>query len=239
LSGGALWTAELASGRNERLLPDFEDIVNYDISRDGKQVAFSTVDSRQRTQLWLAPLDLSSPPKTLGPAADCPHFGRDGEIFFRGIEDGRNFIFRLAANHEQWEKVASEPVVSVITASPGGEWVVGAVSGYVTAYPAEGGAPVRLCANCLVGWTGDGKSLFVSRFVDTPRRRVRTHVLSIPAGSAFPRLPPGGIETEEQLAALGGVLLGEGGVGIPGPDASVYAFARSSEQRNIYKIPLR
>jgi eukaryotic-like serine/threonine-protein kinase len=240
LAGGELWTAELDSGRNERLLPDFEGIVNYDISRDGKQVAFSTVDSRQRTQLWLAPLDLSSPPKTLGPAdADCPHFGRDGEIFFRGIEDERNFVFRLAADHEQWEKVASEPVVSVITASPGGEWVVGAASGYVTAYPAEGGAPVPLCASCLVDWTGDGKSLFVSRFVDTTRRHVRTYVLSIPAGSAFPALRPGGIESEDQLVALGGVLLGEGGIASPGPDASLYAFTRSSEQRNIYRIPLR
>jgi eukaryotic-like serine/threonine-protein kinase len=240
LAEGALWAAELDSGRNERLLPDFERISDYDISRDGKQVAFSTLDSENRSHLWLAPLDLGSPPKALAPAdADSPHFGPDGEIFFRGIEHGQNFIFRLAADHEKWGKVASEPVVGVISASPGGEWVVAGSKGYLmTAYPAEGGAGVRLCVRCFVGWTGDGKSLFVSWLVDIPSRQTRTYVLSIPDGSAFPALPPGGIETEEQLAALGSALSGEGVVGSFASDASVYAFTRSSQQRNIYKIPL-
>jgi hypothetical protein len=79
----------------------------------------------------------------------------------------------------------------------------------------------------------------VSLLVDVQRGEARAYAFSLPAGSALPRLPPGGIETEEQFTALGSVLLGEDGIAIPGPDASIYAFTRGSQQRNIYRIPLR
>ena len=53
---GELWVADLESGHVERLLPGFTTAF-FDISADGKRVAFEARDQEGRSRLWLASLE--------------------------------------------------------------------------------------------------------------------------------------------------------------------------------------
>jgi hypothetical protein len=54
----------------------------------------------------------------------------------------------------------------------------------------------------------------------------------------LPPIPPGGFRTLEDLAKLSGTRILEGYDVAPGPTADVYAFSRSSVQRNLYRVPI-
>src|SRR5262245_48411110 len=55
---GEIWVADLESGHSERVVPGFEPL-EYDISRNGLQVAMEIPDSEGKPRLWLAPVDRS------------------------------------------------------------------------------------------------------------------------------------------------------------------------------------
>jgi Tol biopolymer transport system component len=69
-----LWIVDLDSGRREPLLPGFaiagDQLRNYDISPDGKQIVVAVRDHEGKTRLWLAPMDRRSPPSQI------PNVGR-------------------------------------------------------------------------------------------------------------------------------------------------------------------
>src|SRR5665213_1697699 len=61
---GELLSVSLVTGRTARLLPDYL-MEHYNVSPDGKRIAFLSVDEAGHSQLWFAPLDASSPPRRL------------------------------------------------------------------------------------------------------------------------------------------------------------------------------
>lgn len=65
LVSGDLWMADLDSGRKERLLPGLL-ISFYDVSPDGKRVAFAAADADGKSRLWLASLERRFAPRKLG-----------------------------------------------------------------------------------------------------------------------------------------------------------------------------
>jgi Tol biopolymer transport system component len=94
-TGGELWVKELATGNLERLLPGSGYSVDeFSISRDGKQVAFSMLDSRGLPSVWIAPTDRRSSPRHIVSSAveDQPNFLPDGDLIFRASEEGANFL---------------------------------------------------------------------------------------------------------------------------------------------------
>src|SRR5262249_9069347 len=58
---GELWSADLASGRNEPVLPGFL-VHNYHVSPEDRYVVFDSFDSSGRSRLWIAATDRSEPP---------------------------------------------------------------------------------------------------------------------------------------------------------------------------------
>src|SRR5262249_25107948 len=58
---GELWAADLITGRNERVLPEFL-VRSYHVSRDGRFVVFDAFDQSDRSRVWVAPLDRSRAP---------------------------------------------------------------------------------------------------------------------------------------------------------------------------------
>jgi hypothetical protein len=54
----------------------------------------------------------------------------------------------------------------------------------------------------------------------------------------FPNLPDDGITGHESLAAFTGSRVLDGWAISPGPDPSLYAFVKTSIQRNLFRIPL-
>ncbi len=60
---GELWSADLATGKRERLLSD-ELMDSYDISRDGSTAVFVRVDAIGQSSVWEATLDGSAAPNS-------------------------------------------------------------------------------------------------------------------------------------------------------------------------------
>jgi hypothetical protein len=61
-------------------------------------------------------------------------------------------------------------------------------------------------------------------------------MVGLKPGHPVPALPSDGVISEAQLAAFGTKIAED--VVFPGPDASLYALARRSVHRNLYRVPI-
>jgi Tol biopolymer transport system component len=243
---GELRTVDLASGKIESFLPG-TSIADYDLSADGREVAFTTRDSGGESEIWLAPLDRRSGPRQILRSADQVSFGPDGALFFRVKEKNLNFLYRMNGDGSGRERVTSSPVLIKYGVSPDGEWVIAAVSvagdnrespGTVpvpmetVAIPVHGGPRIRICgANCSSSWSSNGKFFYAAL-------GVRTRVIPAPAGKSLPDLPASGLSGENKPDERHGARdLPYGGVGL-GPDPSTYVFQRTELHANLFRIPL-
>jgi Tol biopolymer transport system component len=93
---GELQVADVESGRSEPLVRGFQ-VLDYDISADGRGVVMWTTDAEGKNRLWLAPLDRSSPPRQIPDIeGGQPKFAPSGEILFRRRLDGMStFVYRV------------------------------------------------------------------------------------------------------------------------------------------------
>ena len=123
--GAELWVKDLNSGKVERVLPDYP-MESYSVSRDGKQVAFSMNDQSGRSNLWIAPTSRRSSPVHISSAAveDSPFFLPDGDLVFRAIEGGSNFLYRMKADGTGRRKITPDRILDSVGVSPDGRWVV-------------------------------------------------------------------------------------------------------------------
>ncbi len=240
---GELRMAELDSGRNEQLVPGFL-MSGYAISPDGKRMAFAAPDPTGKSFLWLASPDRRSSPTRLPFPADGPIFASSGELFFRGAEGGLYFIYGAQQDGTGVQKAVPDPVQDLVSVSPDGQWLMASVtiSGEeryiaIMAYPAHGGPPRPICEVCYVRWAPDGKFLYLWFHGWGGAQVTRTFAIPVPAGKPLPSLPPSGLKSEAEAAALPGVRVIPQGRISPGPDPSVYAFTATTMHRNLYRIP--
>ena len=241
---GELWATDLETGRHRSILPG-RQVIGYDVSRDGSQIAFAALDERGTPHVWLTRLDRPDTPRRLVEfESDSPRFDARGDLLCRGAENGRRFIYRLREGRAP-EKVIPSPVIFFHAPSPDGAWVVAKVQpadrqeGYLAtlAFPMAGGSPVRLCDTCDVDWTSSGQ-LLVMRFTpSTPIAPGRTVLIALEPGSALPRLPPQGIRSRDDLSHLRIAREVQGWV-YPSDSGSRYVIERRTTQRNLHRIPL-
>jgi eukaryotic-like serine/threonine-protein kinase len=251
---GDLWVTELDSGRNEVVLPGFS-ITDYTISPDGKRVGLVAVDAAGKANIWEASLDRRFAPRQLAAAnAEArPIFDGTGDLFFAAAEGKVNHVYRIKQDGTGLEKAIPDPILFFFGVSPDDKWVVAFValpgeeaSAAVMAYPAGGGAPMQLCDRCQVRWAPDGKFLYVSfptweangaeqRESEKPHK---TFAIPLASSKTFAELAARGFKSEAQLAAIPGVRTIDQPFVLPGPDPSVYAFAKETVHRNIYRVPL-
>jgi len=239
-----LWVRNLASGTTERLLPGYS-MNAYSVSRDGKQVAFSADDPSGRSSLWVAPTNHRSAPVRISPSSaidDSPHFLPDGDLVFRAIEGGVNFLYRMKADGTGRRKITSVPILDISAISPDGRWFVAAapisgqeITAAVSAFPADGGAPVRVCLGyCTLSWDAAGKFIYIH----FPALREGIYPLPVQHDTGLPKLPPAGIVQVEDFAkakAAAAILENVNAAVSP----SFYAFTRTNTRRNLYRIPLQ
>ena len=95
------------------------------------------------------------------------------------------------------------------------------------------GRSVLLCADCEADWSPDGQE-FVIRGLLLQHISLR---IALAHGESLPRLPAGGLRNQTDVAALTGIRVGDG-LQYPGRGDTVYAYVKSSIQRNIYRVPL-
>jgi len=243
---GELWALDLGSERSERLLPGLL-MTGYDVSRDGKRVAFAALDPDGKSHLWVATLDRRSSPRQLSSSSeeDQPTWGAGSDLFLRAAEGHKYFLCRMKEDGTARQKVTSEPIIDLESVSPDGEWVIATVSlsaeeryFAAVAYPTSGASPVPICDVCHARWAPDGKFLYLWFHGWGGAEVKKTFVVPVPPGKSLPRLPPSGLKTEADLARVPGVKVIEQGLVSPGPNPSVYAFPRTSVHRNLYRIPV-
>jgi Tol biopolymer transport system component len=244
---GEVMVADLKSGRSEPLVRGFQ-VLNFDISRDGRQVVMEAPDHAGRARVWLAPLDHSAPLRQVpNVEGGQPHFGRDGEILFRHNEGASTaagslgFIYRVLPDGTGLRKAFEQPVNQFnfsSPVSPDGRWVYawaplpgdGPAAGQV--FSLDGKPPISLGGGGQVAWAAGGALLTVT---GTPQ----AFFFSLAAHEALPQnIPAGGFRSDEEIARLHGARRIEGRLVTLGPSPDVYAFYRGSTQRNLYRIPV-
>lgn len=244
-----LWVEDIASGLVERAVPGMSVSNSYDVSPDGKQIAFDSLDTQGNPHLWVASLDHREPPRRLGSAHPeaYPVFGPEGDLFFQSEESGDSYVYRRNLESGETRKALPIPIVRFQTISPDGKWVV--VEAKVTnenvtrgllAYRLSDGTAKRVCHNlCYTSWTQDGRNLHVVIFgTRGSSPDYKTFIVPLRSGESFPVLPARGIEGESDLTHLADVKV-VSGLTYPGPDRFHYAISRMTVQRNIYRIPIQ
>jgi hypothetical protein len=244
-----LWARDLDNGKQEKVVPGYAIQIDtiapraFSISRDGKQVAFTQKDENGRPSIWVAPIDRRSSPVRLpsGGNDDSPLFLPNGDLIFRSIEAGGNFVYRMKADGSNRRKILAQPVLDLVSVSPDGRWVVFAGTTHLEdppagtqAVPIDGGPPVLLCPGyCEINWEIDGKFLYFC----FPQLADTTYVLPVSAATGLPKLPEKGVTSLEELKTAKPVSTISGSVP-SGLNASVYVYERHNTRRNLYRIAL-
>ena len=238
-SSSGLWRRDLESGKTEAILPGIS-MLAYDVSNDGKRVVFSTQAPGKATQLWLAPLDGSSPPRQLSATGEsAPHFAPDGQVLFQ-FSDGRaNYIGQINKDGSGRSKLLPDPVLAILGISPDRRWLITDSSAAIMATPVRGGSPRPICVGwCSADWAPDGKFFYIGLPPNSGRPAAKTLAIPVPTGETLPRLPSSGIRGPQDARAIPGTRLLDGWFIAPGPDPSTFAYVKTTMHRNLYRIPV-
>jgi len=244
-----LAAVEIATSRIERLIPGFS-IIQYDVSNDDKSVVFTTSDKGEHA-IWIASLDRQTAPIKLLDNADLVFFAAGRQLVFRALEGHSNYLDRINRDGSERARVLKEPIVQLDQVSADGAWaqarLSGAVAGTVVV-SIETGVTHALCAVlCSLAWSPDVKYLSVGSSLSgalptapgTTATNGRSILVPLAPGQVFPPFPADGSMAISAWAGLPNVT-SRAGVGlVPGTDPATYVFTRTSDHRNLFRIPIR
>jgi hypothetical protein len=235
----------IQSGKSEAVFPGVA-MTAYDVSPDGKQVVYAAARGTGSTELWLAPIDRSSPARRVGASLGTrPHFGPRGQILFQATEGNFSYLEQMNPDGSGLSKVVSYPINTIQSISPGRRWIIARVpvlerTGVVTkAIPLDGGAPRTICPGyCVPAWSSTGRFLVVP--VEAPSRTSPGRSLAIPVGHSegLPPLPSEGIEPLANAGVVRGAQSIARGDLVPGRDPAHFAYVNTIVHRNLYRISL-
>jgi Tol biopolymer transport system component len=241
-SSSELWRRDLGSGKSQAVLPGIS-VVEYDISSDAKEVVYSTQPPGKASQLWLANVDGSAPPRLIASrGVRAPHFGPDAEVMFQFTDGKANYVGQIKKDGSDLSKVLPYPISAFLAISPDRRWIVVDVpfpnDDAIRAIPIEGGSSRRICSWCSVDWAPDGKFFYIGVAPNSQTTRSKTLAIPVPAGETLPKLPSSGIRGPEDAKAIPGTRLLDGWFIAPGPEPAVFAYVKTTMHRNLYRIPL-
>jgi hypothetical protein len=249
--GTELWvkdlsSGDLSSGKLDRVIPGYtipSDSIerhSYSISQDGKEVAFAMMDQNGRSNLWVAPTNHRSSPQQLSSTAveDSPFFLPDGDLIFRAIEGGSNFLYRMKADGTGRRKIIPDRTLGVGAVSQDGRWMVAWLQNPDEVHPAavkaialDGSASRMLCVfECHPIWDATGKFFYIH----FPELFGGSYVLPVTQDGGLPKIPSTGFTTKGELANAKTISWYVESALSP----SVYAYTRQNTRRNLYRIQL-
>jgi serine/threonine protein kinase len=244
-AGPELWRMIVNSGKSEAVFPGVS-MSAYNVSPDGKEVVYAASVPGEKSRLWVAPMDRSSPARQIGlPGDTAPYFGARGQILFQFTEGNVNYLGKTNLDGSGRSKVVSYPIDSLQSISPGGRWIIASVplaegKGVVLqAIPVEGGPAQVVCRRrCDPFWSPNGKFLFI--VVEEPSRTSPGRSLAIPlgAGETLPKFPPEGIGPSTDASIMPGSQSVNRARLVPGRTLSHFAYVNTTVHRNLYQISL-
>jgi hypothetical protein len=236
-----LWMKDLSSGKMDRVLPGYS-MDTYSVSHDGKQIAFAANDAAGHPSIWVAPMNRRSSPVRISSTEveDSPHFLPDGDLIFRAVEGGSNFVYRMKADGTARSKIMAERVLDLYTVSPDGRWVVVASpnsnqehTAVTKVFGLGGNEGLLICTGfCLFDWDASGKFAFFSFKAES------SYAFPLTQQFGLPKLPPAGVSRAEDFPAAKTVI------SIPNfvesaINPSFYAYSKRNTRRNLYRIQLQ
>ena len=246
-AGPELRRMAVDSGRSEPVFPGVS-MFAYDVSPDGKQVVYATAVRNGKSQLWLAPVDRSTPPRQLGASGETmPHFGPRGKILFIVAEGNSNYLEQVNQDGTGRSKVVPYPILDSQGISPGRKWLMASipypegnrVSPMAMAIPLDGGPPRRMCESyCIPTWSSSGKFLFISVEAASQTSPGRSLAIPVGPGEILPAFPPGGIQPGAEPDMVPGSQSVNREQLVPGEDPSHYAYVNTTAHRNLYRVSL-
>jgi serine/threonine protein kinase/WD40 repeat protein len=243
-----LWLTEISTGKSAPVVSE-PGLFGFDISPDGRNVVYSVGAKDGTRSIWSARVDHLVSPRKLAASGQelSPVFTPEGDLVFMSREGDESFLYWMKADGSERRKIDAPPVIQLETISPDGRWAVvqAAIENEdaprgILAIPLEGGTPVRICTGlCVVRWPRDGKSMFLSVIGGSQGHMLGwgTYIVPLATGQVFPKLPPTGIASKADAAALPGAKSVDGSV-LPGLNEEIYAFSRTNVHRNLFQIPL-
>ncbi len=242
-----LWRLAVDSGKSEAVFPGIS-MSSYDLSPDGKQVVYTTAPRNAKSQLWLAPIDRSSPPKQLSASGETnPRFGPAGKILFRFTEGNANYLQQMNQDGAGRAKVVPYPIIEIQGISPGRKWLMAMlpypddkrVSPMPMAIPLEGGPPRRMCVSyCAPTWSPSGRFLFLAVEPASQTNPGRSLAIPVGPGETLPDLPPEGLAPGAQPDVVPGSVSVNREQLVPGEDPGHYAYVNTTSHSNLYRISL-
>jgi eukaryotic-like serine/threonine-protein kinase len=238
------------TGKSEVVLPGVS-VAAFNVSEDEKEVVFSTQPDRKPSELWIARLDRSSPPRRIAASDEAtPYFGPDNEILFRFSEENAYYLGAMARDGTGRRKVLPYPIFGIWDVSPDRRFAMlssaAPAGGDRTdrpslAVPLNGDTPRQICADlCTTRWSPDGKYFYVE--ITPPSREEpggKTAAIPVYPGESLPRFPAAGFRSPQDWLNLPSARLIEAANITPGPDPSTYAYVKPSVHANLFRIPLR
>ncbi len=241
-----LWSTELSSGKSERVVPGYGlewgfDAKNYAVTRDGRRVAFVMKNEKGISNLWIASTDHRASPQQLASPEneDSPAFLPNGDLIYRAIESGKNYLYTRRQDGSGRRKLQEQPVLSVQSVSPDGRWTVLAQREdedqehqiRLIASPNGGGRPAVLCRTfCYANWTVDGRYMLM-------QFDGKTYLIAVKKETGLPELPKDGAGGAQDLTASDRArVLPEGANSVLGPEK--YLYTKTNVRRNIYRVPI-
>jgi hypothetical protein len=232
---------DIASGRTDRLLPDFS-VLDYDISDDERHAVFTTAGAGGERQVWLASLDRREAPRQIASRADSAVFIDSSRVLYRSIEGHVNFVNRMSLDGGARGRVSDMPVVEVSRLSPDGRTVIvqsarGDNQPKTYAVPVDGGPVGLVCGQaCWTRWSPDGRRFLIWKGYYSGSMPLV--IVPVPEGRSLPEFPPGDRSAIDAWAALPGAESIERDDFIPTNDPVTYVFTKSDDLRNLFRIPL-
>jgi eukaryotic-like serine/threonine-protein kinase len=242
-SGYELQVKELTGASTESVLPGYF-MEGYSVSKDGKEVAFVVNDQSGHSSIWVAPTNRRSSPVRISPETaieDSPFFLPDGDLVFRAIEGGSDFLYQMRTDGTARRKISSQRIFEALALSPDGRWIVAGSTRpdrdqtpQTVAFAVDGSASVPLCMSyCWLTWDVSGKFAYVSYTL----LHQGSYPLPVLHDTGLPKLPPSGIARVEDLkSATTAAEIPQ--VVHSAVSPSVYAYSRENTRRNLYRIPL-
>jgi hypothetical protein len=193
-------------------------------------------DAAGISRLWLARVDGRLPPRQISEVeGKQPRFGPDGAIYFRRPEGTATFVYRMRADGSGMQKVIDQPIGLMGDVTPDGRWITGWGTSVWDAFPLDGRPPVAIGFRQLFDWSPDGKWVSIS---GGPLPEGSSYLVPLPGGESLPPIPATGFHNENEIAALPGARRIDFRT-VPGPSPDLYAFYRTTTQRNLFRIPIR
>ena len=112
----------LPTGAVQTVIPGVP-IVDYDISGDESEVAFTTREGGE-SHIWIAPLNRRSPPRRIASQADQVSFGPGDDLIFRSIQTPANAVVRISRDGARRQQIDGPAVHDKGAVSADGRWVI-------------------------------------------------------------------------------------------------------------------